>query len=156
MRFAKSRTALSATVLAAGLVLGLSACAASSENTAAAMHDSVVQISERAAAGDYAGALAELALLERDVATAADNGAIDAAREAEIRSAMDVVRADLEAADAPAAPAPAPAPEPTTEPTQNGDDNPDPGEDNPNKGPGNNNGNNGNGNGGKDGGGDDD
>jgi hypothetical protein len=154
MRFAKSRTALSATVLAAGLVLGLSACAASSENTAAAMHDSVVQISERAAAGDYAGALAELALLERDVATAADNGAIDAAREAEIRSAMDVVRADLEAADAPAAPAP--APEPTTEPTQNGDDNPDPGEDNPNKGPGNNNGNNGNGNGGKDGGGDDD
>jgi hypothetical protein len=132
-------------MLAAGLVLGLSACAASSENTAAAMHDSVVQISERAAAGDYAGALAELALLERDVATAAENGAIDATREAEIRSAMDVVRADLEAADAPAAP----TPEPTTTPTENGDDNPDPDEDNPNKGPGN---NNGNGNSGKDGG----
>jgi hypothetical protein len=138
-------------MLAAGLVLGLSACAASSENTAAAMHDSVVQISERAAAGDYAGALAELALLERDVATAAENGAIDSTREAEIRSAMDVVRADLEAADGPAVP----TPEPTTTPTENGGDNPDPDEDNPNKGPGNNNGNNGNGNSGKDGGGDD-
>ncbi|HEU0182731.1 MAG TPA: hypothetical protein VFR16_11125 [Agromyces mariniharenae] len=147
----RRRTALPAVVLAAGLALGLSACAASSENTAAAMHASVVQISERAAAGDYAGALAELALLERDVATAAENGSIDAAREAEILTAMDVVRADLEAADVDTTP----APEPTTEPT---DDNPDPDEDNPNKGPGNNsgnNGNNGNGNSGNDGGGDD-
>jgi len=150
MRFATSRRLLSAAMLTAGLVLGLSACAASSESTEAAMHDSVVQMSERAAAGDYAGALAELALLERDVATAAENGAIDATREAEIRSAMDVVRADLEAADV----VDTPAPEPTTDPdqpVQNGDDEPDPGEDNPNKGPGNNNGNNGNGNSGKDG-----
>ena len=147
----RRRTAVPAVVLAAGLALGLSACAASSENTAAAMHASVVQISERAAAGDYAGALAELALLERDVATAAENGSIDAAREAEILTAMDVVRADLEAADV----ATTPAPEPTTEPTQEGDDAPDPGEDNPNKGPGNNSGNNGNGNSGNNGNGDD-
>ncbi len=149
MRFAKTRTALPAAMLAAGLVLGLSSCAASSESTAAAMHDSVVQISERAAAGDFAGALAELALLERDVVTAAENGAIDADREAEIRSAMDLVRADLEAAEAPT-----PAPEPATTPAPNGDDNPDPSEDKPNKGPGNNKGN-GNGNSGKDGGDDD-
>jgi hypothetical protein len=132
MRYA-SRTTLSATVLAVGLVLGLSSCAASAENTAAAMHDSVVQISERAAAGDFAGALAELALLERDVATAARNGTIDAAREDVIRSAMDLVRADLEAADVDTAP----TPEPTVVPSDDGgaDDGKS------NKGPGNNNGN---------------
>ena len=36
------------------------------------MHTSVVQIAERAAAGDYPGALAELALLDRDVTSAVD------------------------------------------------------------------------------------
>ena len=130
------RAVIPAAMLATALVFGLSACAASSENTAAAMHASVVQISERAAAGDYAGALAELALLERDVATAAENGTIDAAREQEITAAMDLVRADLEAADAPTTP----TPEPTVVPSDDGGD--DTGDDeNSNKGPGNNNGN---------------
>ena len=130
------RTVLPAAVLAVGLVVGLSACGASSENTAAAMHDSVVQIAERAAAGDYAGALAELALLERDVATAAENGSIDGARQTEITSAIDVVRTDLEAAEV----ATTPTPEPTVVPSDDGGDDDN---DDSNKGPGNNNGNKG-------------
>lgn len=77
------------------------------------MHTSVVQIAERAAAGDYAGALAELALLDRDVAAALDTGRIDTAREQEIRAAMDLVRADLEAAEIATTPTPTPEPEPT-------------------------------------------
>ena len=139
MRHLRARRAiLPAAALAVALTFGLSACGASSESTAAAMHASVVQIAERAAAGDYAGALAELALLDRDVTNAADNGTIDAAREAEIRAAMDLVRADLEAADAPATPTP--TPEPTTVPTDDdgGDDEPG---NSDNKGKGNNNGN---------------
>lgn len=137
MRRLRSRgTVIPAATLAVGLVFGLSACAGSSENTAAAMHDSVVQIAERAAAGDYAGALAELALLERDVATAAENGTIDAARETEITTAIEVVRTDLESAEV----ATTPTPEPTVAPSDNGDDG---GDDDSNKGPGNNNGNKG-------------
>jgi hypothetical protein len=134
------RVILPAAALAMALAFGLSACGASSESTAAAMHGSVVQIAERAAAGDYAGALAELALLDRDVTSAADNGAIDAAREAEIRAAMDLVRADLEAADAPATPTP--TPEPATVPTDDDGGADEPGnDDKDNKGKGNNNGN---------------
>ena len=137
MRGLRSRgTVIPAAMLAVGLVFGLSACAGSSENTAAAMHDSVVQIAERAAAGDYAGALAELALLERDVVTAAENGTIDAARETEITTPIEVVRADLESAEV----ATTPTPEPTVAPSDHGDDG---GDDDSNKGPGNNNGNKG-------------
>lgn len=144
MRRLRSRgTVIPAATLAVGLVFGLSACAGSSENTAAAMHDSVVQIAERAATGDYAGALAELALLERDVVTAAENGTIDAARETEITNAIEVVRADLESAEV----ATTPTPEPTVVPS---DDNGNVDGDDSNKGPGNNNGNKG-----KDKGGDD-
>lgn len=146
-RWRARRAILPAAAVAVALTFGLSACGASSEGTSAAMHASVVQIAERAAAGDYAGALAELALLDRDVTSASENGTIDAAREAEIRAAMDLVRADLEAADAPATPAPEPAPpEPTTAPADDGGD--DPGNSD-NKGKGNKNDDKG-----KDGGGD--
>ena len=117
-RFARRRAALPAAAIAVVLTFGLSACGASSEDTAAAMHTSVVQISERALAGDYAGAIAELALLDRDVAAALDAGRIDAAREAEIRAAMELVRADLEAAEV----ATTPTPTPTPTPTDDGDD----------------------------------
>ncbi len=137
MRLLRARRAMiPAAAIAVALTFGLSACGASGDSTAAAMHDSVVQIAERAAAGDYAGALAELALLDRDVTTAAENGAIDATREEEIRSAMELVRADLEAADTPT-----PTPEPSTVPTDDddGDDDAPGGDDN--KGKGNNNGN---------------
>ena len=106
------RAAVPAAALAIALSLGLSACAASSENTAAALHRSVVQIAERSAAGDFAGALAELALLDRDVTTAAENGSIDSAREQQIRTAMELVRAELETADVAPATTPTPTPEP--------------------------------------------
>ena len=141
------RAILPAAAVAVALTFGLSACGASSEGTSAAMHASVVQIAERAAAGDYAGALAELALLDRDVTSASENGTIDATREADIRAAMHLVRADLEAADAPATPAPEPAPEPTTAPADD-DGGDDPGNSD-NKGKGNKNDDKG-----KDGGGD--
>lgn len=135
------RAVIPAAALAAGLAFGLSGCGASSDQVSAAMHGSVVQIAERAAAGDYPGALAELALLDRDVTSAVENGSIDAAREAEIRAAMDLVRADLEAADV--ASTPTPTPDPATVPADDtvddgGDDAPG---NNDNKGKGNNNGN---------------
>ena len=135
------RAVIPAAALAAGLAFGLSGCGASSDQVSAAMHGSVVQIAERAAAGDYPGALAELALLDRDLTSAVENGSIDATREAEIRAAMDLVRADLEAADV--ASTPAPTPDPATVPADdNVDDNVDdaPAKDD-NKGKGNNNGN---------------
>ena len=130
-----------AAALAAGLAFGLAGCGASSDQVSAAMHTSVVQIAERAAAGDYPGALAELALLDRDVTSAVENGSLDATREAEIRAAMDLVRADLEAADV--ASTPTPTPDPATVPTDDNVD--DGGDDAPgksdNKGKGNNSGN---------------
>lgn len=145
-RLSRRRAALPAVVIAVALTFGLSGCNTPGD-TSAAMHTSVVQIAERAAAGDYAGALAELALLDRDVAAALAAGRIDTAREQEIRAAMELVRADLEAALA-AATSPTPAP-------ADGDDKGDEGEegdDENNSGNGNggnsgNGGNNGNGNG---------
>ena len=131
-RLATCHALLPAAAIAVTLAFGLSSCAASTENTSAAMHDSVVQISTRAAEGDYPGALAELALLERDVDAAVEDGAVDAAQESDIRAAIDLVRADLEAADVASTPTPAPAPA--------GDDGDQPGNDD-NKGKGNNNGN---------------
>ena len=131
-RIATRHAAIPAAAVALALVLGLSSCAASGENTAAAMHESVVQISTRAAEGDYPGALAELALLERDVDAAVEDGAVDATQESDIRAAIDLVRADLEAADVASTPAPAPAPAPA------GDDAGQPGnDDNKGKGKGN-------------------
>jgi hypothetical protein len=118
-RLARRRAILPAAAIAVALAFGLSACN-SAENTGAAMHTSVVQIAERAAAGDYAGALAELALLDRDVAAALDAGHIDADREQEIRAAMELVRADLEAAEV--ATTPTPTAPPTTDPAIDDDD----------------------------------
>lgn len=148
-RLTRRRAALPAAAIAVALTFGLSACN-TAEDTSAAMHTSVMQIAERAAAGDYAGALAELALLDRDVAAALDAGRIDAAREQEIRTAIDLVRADLEAALA-AVTSPTPAP---TDEGGDGDDDGD--DDDRNSGNGNggnsgNGGNNGNGNGNNDG-----
>ena len=119
-RLATRHALLPAAAIAVTLAFGLSSCAASTENTSAAMHDSVVQISTRAAEGDYPGALAELALLERDVDAAVEDGAVDAAQESDIRAAIDLVRADLEAADVASTPTPAPAPAPADD----GDDQP--------------------------------
>lgn len=141
-RLIRRRAALPAAAIAVALTFGLSACN-TAEDTPAAMHTSVVQIAERAAAGDYAGALAELALLDRDVTSAFDSGRIDADREQEIRAAIDLVRADLEEALA-AANSPTPAP------ADGGEEDDDEGDGNSGNGNGGNSGNggnNGNGNG---------
>lgn len=97
--------------LALGVALALSACAPSNDEVQAELHASVVQTAERAAAGDFAGALAELALLEGEVDAALEAGRIDASQGAEITAAVELVRADLEAAAAAATPTPTPAPE---------------------------------------------
>ena len=107
----RGRTILTAAVLTPALAFGLGACAPAGDQLEAYMHASVVEIAERSAEGDYAGALAELALLERDVTRAAGDGRIGREREQEIRVAMDLVRADLEAAGAATTPPP-----PTTSP----------------------------------------
>ena len=149
------RHTLAAVFMASALTLGLSACV-SAEATTAELRGSVVQIAERAAAGDYAGALAALALLDKDVAAAVDAGRLDGEREQRIRAAMELVRVDLETASVAATPEPAPEPEPQPEPEpapelpadsggNGGNEGEGGGEDN--SGPGNNNGNNGNGNG---------
>ena len=147
------RHTLAAVFMAGALTLGLSACV-SAEATTAELRGSVVQIAERAAAGDYAGALAALALLDKDVAAAVDAGRLDGEREQRIRAAMELVRVDLETASVAATPEPAPEPQPEPEPApeppaddggDGGNEGEGGGEDN--SGPGNNNGNNGNGNG---------
>ena len=98
------------TVLALSLAFGLGACTATGAQLDADLHASVVAISDRANAGDFAGALAELALLDRDVTAASDDGRLDTDREREIRAAMDLVRADLEAAEVASTPTPTPTP----------------------------------------------
>ena len=99
-----------ATALAFCLVFGLGACTATGAQLGADLHASVVEISDRANVGDFAGALAALALLDRDVTAASDDGRLDADREREIRAAMDLVRADLEAAEVASTPTPTPTP----------------------------------------------
>lgn len=106
----------SAAAIAVAVTLGLSACGTSAEEATATLRTSVVQVAERSAVGDYAGALAELALLERDLVAAVEAGRVDAEREQRIRAALELVRADLEAAEI----ATTPTPEP--EPTDGGDD----------------------------------
>ncbi len=103
------RAAGSAVVIAVALAFGLSACTPD-DGVTDELRGAVVQIAERSAAGDFIGALAELDLLVEDLDAAVEEGAIDSAREREIRAAIDLVRADLEAAVA-AANTPAPAPD---------------------------------------------
>ncbi len=152
---------LAAAAISVSLAFGLSGCTASADDLAIDLHESVVQIAERAVAGDYAGALAALALLDGDVAEARESGRIDTAREQEITAAIDLVRADLEAAASAATPAPAPPPadegdEGEGEEGEGGNGNDGTGNNgNGNGNSGNNgNGNNGNGNGGNSGTGD--
>ncbi|SFR90621.1 hypothetical protein SAMN05428970_3694 [Agromyces sp. CF514] len=121
------RSSLRATAVAAGVALlvalGLTSCAPTNDDTAAEMHTSVVRISERAASADYAGALAELGLLEADVDQAAADGDLDAAQEQEIRDALALVRADLEAAEVAATPTPTPTTDDSDD-SGNSDDSP--------------------------------
>lgn len=112
-RFRGRRALLPAATVAVSLTLGLAACGTSTEATTAALRTSVVQVAERSAVGDYAGALAELALLERDLVDAVEAGRVDTQREQRIRAALDLVRADLEAAEVATTPTPEPEPAPT-------------------------------------------
>lgn len=100
------RITLTATAVTAVLALGLGGCAAQ-PSPAEGLHDSVVQIAQRASVEDFTGAMAELLLLERAVDAAVTAGELDDAREAEIRAAIELVRAELDAA---ASPTPTPAP----------------------------------------------
>ncbi|MGH3705455.1 MAG: hypothetical protein ACRDT9_12550, partial [Agromyces sp.] len=118
--------AIGAGLLAGSLVFGLAACGQAPEAVSADLHSSVVQVAKRAASGDYLGAIAALALLENDVTAAVDSGAIGEEQAADIREAIALVQADLEAAEA------ADSVTPTPTPSDDDDDN---------RGPGNNNGN---------------
>lgn len=142
------RTMLSATAISAALAFGLGGCTAPQVTLAENLHASVLQIAQRAGAEDFTGAMAELLLLERAVNAAVASGEIDDAGEAEIRAAIDLVRADLDLA---ATPTPTPVPQP---PVQNNNDGNNgggnDGDEGDNSGPGN----SGNGNGGGNGGGD--
>lgn len=121
----RRRITLVAAAVSAALSLGLGGCAAQPP-AADGLRASVVQIAQRASVADFTGAMAELLLLERAVDAAVADGTLDDAREAEIRAAIELVRADLTAA---ATPTPTPTPTPTEVDT--GDDDDD------NSGPGN-------------------
>ena len=126
------RIALTATAMSTALALGLGGCAAAEPSPSDGLRASVVQIAQRASVEDFTGAMAELLLLERAVDAAVTEGEVDDAREAEIRAAIELVRADLTAAATPT-----PTPTPTEADTGGGGDNSGPG----NSGNGNDNGN---------------
>ena len=140
--------------LAAGLLVAvavLAGCAATptdlSRETSTAMQTVVVSVAESAAAGDAAGALAQLDDLQLRLDAALADGSVSAERAAAIQIAIDRVRADLQPAPEPT-PTVEPVPDPAVDPGVTEDDGDD---GNDNSGPGNNNGNgnsgNGNGNG---------
>ncbi|MFF2372301.1 hypothetical protein [Agromyces sp. NPDC058110] len=124
---ARPRGAAVAAGLALLLGVGLTSCAPSHDDTAAEMHASVVRVSERAASTDYAGALAELELLEADVDEAATSGELDAAQEQQIRDAIALVRTDLETAEAATTPTPTPTTDDSDESGNSGDSDDSPG-----------------------------
>ena len=149
---------LSAFAAAVALTAGvLAGCAATpgdiADDASAQLQATVVSVAETAAAGDAAGALAQLDVLQQQLDAAVAAGSVTSERAAAIQSRIDVVRADLQPAVEPAPePTVEPAPEPTAEPAPQpapDDTGKDKGADddgNDNSGPGNNNGN-GNGNG---------
>ncbi|GAA1959966.1 hypothetical protein GCM10009717_28310 [Agromyces allii] len=130
-------TIVATAALALMLGLGLTSCAPPNDDTAAAMHASVVSVSERAASADYAGALAELDLLEADVDAASADGALDPAQEQQIREAIALVRADLVAAEVATTPTPTPATDDSEDSDDSGNSDDSPGNSGGNKGKGN-------------------
>jgi hypothetical protein len=89
-------------VLALGL--GLSGCAGQSDfpsDVAASMQSQVMAVSTASAALDYPTALTRLAELEVSLDDAVARGTITAERAQAIRSAIELVRADLTALTAP-------------------------------------------------------
>lgn len=107
------------TVVVAGALV-LSGCAAPTSDlaagTAATMQQSVELIAERAAAGDIAGALAELDALQARLDEAEGAGTIGAERAGRVQQRIDLVRTDLLALAA--QPVPTTTPVPTDEPNE--------------------------------------
>jgi hypothetical protein len=149
---------LPAFATALALTVGILAGCASTppditDDASVQLQATVVSVAEIAAAGDAAGALAQLDVLQQQLDAAVAAGSVTSERAAAIQSRIDIVRTDLQPAPQPTV---EPAPEPTAEPApqpapddkgedkgedkgkDKGDD--DGGDDN--SGPGNNNGNN--------------
>ncbi len=86
-----------AVALTAGALAG---CATTpgdiSSGTAGELQTTVVAIAESAAAGDAAGALAQLDALQQQLDAAVADGSVSAERAAAIQSRIDLVRADLQ------------------------------------------------------------
>lgn len=118
------RSAPRAVALALALGLGLGSCAAQDSGLSESFHASVVSIANHAASGDFAAARAALDLLEAEVAEAGADGELDATRERDIRDAIALVRADLEAAEAASTPTPTPVPEDDDEEDEDEDEGP--------------------------------
>jgi hypothetical protein len=82
------------------------------------LHSSVLAVTQAAATGDIAGALADLNTLEAQLREATASGDVSADRNARIEASINLVRADLTAA---LPPSPASSPSPTTsKPTPKG------------------------------------
>lgn len=100
-RFGRLRRVATSGAVALALVgtVLLSGCAPSDPSDAATerLDASVVQTADRAASGDYAGAVASLDVLQARLAEYVEAGDVTADRSAEIQAAIDTVRADLAA-----------------------------------------------------------
>ncbi|HEY8701504.1 MAG TPA: hypothetical protein VIM08_11195 [Arthrobacter sp.] len=94
-------------VLAAGILAGCSNTPADLHaGTAAKLQDRLQSLARSAADNDIPAARTELDRLAGDVSTAAASGELSAGRQQDIQNAIDLIRADLAAATAPATPAP--------------------------------------------------
>ncbi|MBB5632705.1 hypothetical protein BKA04_000928 [Cryobacterium mesophilum] len=103
-----------ATAAGAALLLlagALSGCAPSGQQldagSARQLQASVLAVTTAAAAGDYSEAIAALDTLEEQLTEGTASGAIDSGRSARIQASIDLVRADLAAAE----PQPSPTPD---------------------------------------------
>jgi ribosomal protein S20 len=89
-------------VVVALALLALAGCSAAPtdlESTAATdLQTAVVAVATPAAAADYETAITQLDEVQARLDAAIEDGAVSASRAAQIQSAIDVVRADLEAA----------------------------------------------------------
>jgi hypothetical protein len=132
---------VAAIALTAGVLAGCAATPSDiASGTAAQLQTTVVSIAETVAAGDAAGALTQLDVLQQQLDAAVAEGSVSAERAGAIQTRIDVVRADLQPAPLPTV---EPAPEPTPDQTvdDGGDDGGGDDGGNDNSGPGNNSGN---------------
>ncbi|MCU1408266.1 MAG: hypothetical protein JWM23_346 [Microbacteriaceae bacterium] len=118
----RTRLTSRAWAVAAGLVFALVTLTGCSNapadlqgSTAARLQTGVLDVSTKAAGGDYAAAQAALNALQGDLLTATAAGTVAAPRAAEIQSAINLVASDLSAAVEASKPTPTPAPTVTVE-----------------------------------------